>query len=295
MTEAALLSSISSAVTVKGATKIVGVFGDPIAHTLSPKMHNFAFAQLNLDFIYLPFLVHRENLKSAVESIRNLNLAGVNVTIPHKEAILPYLDELTPLAQAIGAVNTVWNRRGKLIGHNTDSPGFLTSLKEDGKFDPRNKRAVILGSGGTARAISAALLESGIKKLVIVNRTFERGQTLVSQLKKFSQQPEIYAAKLSAEILREELRNSDLFLNATPTGMDTTALAFQAEKFLSPHLFVFDALYAKATPLLLAAQRAGAAYLGGLGMLIRQGALSFSLWTGVEPPVNFMRQSLENK
>lgn len=273
----------------------MGLFGDPVTTTLSPKMQNAAFQALGLDFVYVPFQVKAEHLKAAVEAVRSLGIVGVNVTIPHKEAVIPYLDELTPLAKAIGAVNTIFHNRGKLVGHNTDAPGFLGSLKEDGKFSPEKKRAIILGAGGTARAISVALLEQGIKKLVILNRTLARAETLVSQIKKVSAHTEITAAALSATKLQDELRDCDLFVNATPTGLDTAAIALPAERFLSPHLFVFDCVYAKVTPLLLAAQRVGASSLGGLGMLVRQGALSFSIWTGEEPPVELMRKFLEVK
>lgn len=285
------------AVRISGTTKIVGIFGDPVIYTLSPKMHNFAFNHLHLDFAYLPFLVKPRDLESAVKSIRSLNLAGVNVTIPHKEAILPYLDEVTPLAKTIGAVNTICHRGGRLIGHNTDASGFLTSLREDGFFNPLNKRVLLLGAGGTARAMSVALLESGIQKLTIVNRTPDRAKILELKLGELypASKKHISCRTLTADVLREELSECDLLLNATPAGLDTPALAVSAEKFLSPQVFVFDAVYAKVTPLLAAALRIGAPHLDGMGMLVRQGALSFSLWTGVEPPVKLMRQALEGK
>ena len=279
---------------VQGTTKTVGIFGDPVTYTLSPKMHNAAFTKLGLDYVYVPFLVKPENLGNAVEAIRILNLAGVNVTLPHKRTILPYLDSLSASAQKIGAVNTIVNRRGKLVGENTDATGFLDSLKKDGNFNPKNKRAVILGAGGTACAMSVALLEAGVKKLVIANRTLKRAQDLVKHLKPVHGQAEILAADFSGERLLDELRDCDLLANATPTGIDSSYFPFSADKFLSADIFVFDAVYS-ATPLVTAAKERGAAALNGLGMLVRQGALSFSLWTGEDPPIEIMRQALVEK
>ena len=286
---------VSAIFPVKGTTKVVGIFGDPVTYTLSPQMHNFAFQSLGLDFVYVPFLVKSENLKSAVDAMRSLGIVGVNVTIPHKEAVIPYLDELTPIAKIIGAVNTILNNFGKLVGHNTDASGFMNSLREDGKFNPQDKRAVILGAGGTACALSVALLESGIKRLVIVNRSNERARALVAKLNKISSKLEVRAVPWRAEILKDELKNCDLFVNATPTGIDTPSLSFPAEKLILSQTFVFDCVYATVTPLLVAAQKAGASSLGGIGMLIRQGALSFSIWTGQAPPVELMRKALDVK
>ncbi|MBI2915883.1 MAG: shikimate dehydrogenase [Elusimicrobia bacterium] len=272
---------------VKGTTKLVGIFGDPVTYTLSPRMHNSVFSELHLDFVYVPFQVREKDLKKAVEAIRSLQMVGVNVTIPHKQTVIPYLDEISPLAQKIGAVNTIVHRNGRLVGHNTDAPGFLTSLREDGPFDPENKRAVLLGSGGTAHAISVALLDAGIQNLVILNRTLERAQELVRRLKKSYGSRDISAESLSVPVLKKSLERADILLNATPTGIDSLTVP------IPTHLFVFDAVYAKVTPLLTLAKQAGAVTLGGLGMLVHQGALSFSLWTGLEPPVQLMKKSLE--
>ncbi|OGR78211.1 MAG: shikimate dehydrogenase [Elusimicrobia bacterium RIFCSPLOWO2_02_FULL_39_32] len=275
--------------TIKGTTKIVGIFGDPINFTLSPQMHNYAFSELNLDFVYLPFLVKEEKLKGAVEALKSLNLVGVNVTIPHKQSIIPYLDECSPLAKKIGAVNTIINRHGRLIGDNTDAPGFLSSLKEDGQFDPLGKKAVILGGGGTAHSIAVALLDSGIKKIVVLNRTLERAQDLIAHLKKWYPNSDLTCEKFSSDSLNHAIRECDLFLNATPSSVELNS------NLISPSLFVFDAQYAKATSLLISAKNSGATCLGGLGMLIHQGALSFSLWTGEKPPVSLMKKALEGK
>ena len=280
-------------ISVRGTTKVTGIFGDPVVYSLSPKMHNHAFAKLNLDFVYVPFLVKKEDLKKAVESIRGLNLAGVNVTIPHKETIIPLLDSLSPLARTIGAVNTVLNNRGKLVGYNTDAPGFLSSLREEGKFNPKGKSAVLWGAGGVAHAMGVALLEAGIKKILVLNRTYARGKDLAKRLKKLAKTAEVSALEVSSSAVLKELRECDLFLNATPSGIDAGSFPAAPEKFLSPGVLVFDAVYSKVTPLILAAKRNDAPYLNGLGMLARQGALSFSLWTGAEPPFDLMREALE--
>ena len=136
---------------ITGEAQVVGIWGDPLAQSLSPKMHNFAFKALGLNWIYVPFQVRAENLKAAVESLRALNFVGVNVTIPHKENVVAFLDELSPIAQQIGAVNTIVNRQGKLCGDNTDAPGFLNAIKEQTQFNPKSKRAVLLGAGAKGK------------------------------------------------------------------------------------------------------------------------------------------------
>lgn len=266
---------------IKKSTKITGIFGDPVAQSLSPKMHNHAFEKLGLDYVYIPFLVKPADLKSAVEDIRRLNVVGVNVTIPHKEAILPYMDELSPEAKKIGAVNCVINNHGKLTGDNTDGKGFIASLIEDGLFNPWGKSAVIWGAGGAARAVAFSLFDEGLDSLTIVNRSEERAQNLAEALPS----PSVRAMGTDDKNLAGILKDCNIFINASPEGTKNTG-------FLSPSVFVYDAVYAKETPLLKAAKAAKSPHLGGLGMLIRQGALSFSLWTGKEPPVNLMKEAL---
>ena len=262
--------------------KITGIFGDPVSHSLSPKMHNFAFDKLGIkDWIYLPFHVKPKDLKAAVEDIRKLNIAGVNVTLPHKEAVLPLMNELSPEAKKIGAVNTIINDNGKLTGDNTDGMGFISSLKADGDFDPKGKRAILWGAGGAARAMAFSLLEAGVKSLSIANRTPERAKNLVADLSHKSVQ------WLKMEDVAETLIVSDLYVSAAPESMKD--IKFQ------PTMFIYDVVYGEFTPVLEAAKMAGARCLGGLGMLVRQGALSFSHWTGKEPPVSVMREVFDAK
>jgi len=167
---------------ISGTTKVCGLFGDPVAHSFSPAMHNAAFSVLGLDYVYVPFLVAPGDLEAAVRAIRALNLAGVNVTVPHKEKILPLLDGLTPEAAAAGAVNTIVPAQGKLIGDNTDGAGFLRALKLSAGFAPEGKRVLVLGAGGAARAVSAALARAGAAEIWIAARNDARAAALARAL-----------------------------------------------------------------------------------------------------------------
>ena len=272
---------------IKESTRITGIFGDPVSRSLSPKMHNYAFEKLGLDYKYIPFWVKPADLKSAVEDILKLNIAGVNVTIPHKETILKMMDWVEENAKVIGAVNTVVNEGGRLKGYNTDGTGFMSSL-EDVNFnlDPQ-QTAVIWGAGGAARAIAFSLSQAGVGKLILINRTFERAKKLARDLK------EAVAMDTTDKRLADILKKCDIFINTSPAGLE--GFPVQPSKFLSPKVFVYDALYHKTTPLLEEAGKAGARFSGGLGMLIHQGARSFSLWTRGRAPVDLMREALNDQ
>ena len=278
---------------IDGKTKVTGVFGYPVEHSLSPLFHNAAFASLGIDFTYLPFAVKPEELKIAVESIRSLSMVGVNVTIPHKEKVLPYLDEISPEAKAIGAVNTIHNKRDRLTGYNTDGDGFIESLIKQGGFDPKDKNVFLLGAGGAAYAISFALIESGIKKLILVNRTYSKGKGLLEHLKK------IFQDKCQLSLVEFEERNSsfvmseiDLLINATSLGMYPGDPSLIAPEVLPPNIFIYDVVYNRKTPLLKLAEEKKLASLGGLEMLVYQGALSFEIWTGQKAPIKIMKEAL---
>lgn len=278
---------------IDGKTKVTGVFGYPVEHSLSPLFHNAAFARLGLNFVYLPFAVKPGELKMAVKSIRSLNMVGVNVTIPHKEKVLPYLNEISPEAKAIGAVNTIHNKEGKLIGYNTDGDGFIESLKKQGGFDPKNKSVFLLGAGGAAYAISFALIKSGIKKLVLVNRTYSKGKALLEHLR------EIFQYKCQLSLVEFEERNSsfimneiDLLINATSIGMHSGDPLLITPEILPPNIFIYDVVYNRKTPLLKLAEEKKLTSLGGLDMLVYQGALSFEIWTGQKAPVKIMKEAL---
>jgi shikimate dehydrogenase len=217
-------------------------------------------------------------------------VVGFNVTVPHKEAVCPLLDEVTKSAASIGAVNTVVNRGGRLAGYNTDAEGFLRALKEEGAFQARGKRALLLGAGGSARAVAFALAQEGAEVLTIANRTLERAQALAQAVKPLL--PEVYILPLVGGVLAREAARSHLIVNCTALGMrggpaegESPLTAAQ----IPPTCLVYDLVYNPAvTPLLQEAARAGAQTLGGLPMLVYQGAESFRLWTGREPPLEVM-------
>jgi len=282
-------------------TMVVGVMGWPIEHSVSPAMHNAAFAALGLDGCYLAFAVPPQRLPEAVRGVRALGLRGVNVTVPHKQAVIALMDELTPEAARIGAVNTILVRGGSvidgattsegpaLVGHNTDASGFLAALREAG-FEPRGCRALVLGAGGAARAVVYALASVGAQ-VTILNRRPERAAALAAEYASF-----FPAARLSAEILAPEVLarvapGADLVVNATSLGMapaiDTTP--WPEETPFPAGGLLFDLVYnPRQTRCMNQALAAGARALDGLRMLVYQGAEAFQLWTGVRPPADVM-------
>lgn len=279
---------------INGKTKIVGIIGHPVTHTLSPAIQNAAFSFLKLNYVYVPFDIKPEKLKDAIFSLKTLNIVGFNVTIPHKEDIIPFLDELDETATKIGAVNTVINKNGKFTGYNTDCEGFTETLQKDANFNVENKNAVVIGAGGVARAIVYALLKNKIKKLTIANRTLENARKIADNFKKYFNigieiLPLDDLSKLSIEI-----RNADIVINATAVGMEGVNGLLTLENFLHEDLFVFDAIYSKSTPLLTATKIKKIPSMNGLGMLVRQGAKAFKLWTGIDAPIDIMFKSLEN-
>ncbi len=282
---------------ISGKTKIFGIFGYPIEHTLSPLMHNSAFKYLGLDYIYLPFEVRPSNLKDAVSGIRGLDIKGVNVTIPHKERIIEFLDELTEEAKLIGAVNTVLNREGRLIGTNTDGPGFLEALKEGLGFLPQDKNAFLLGAGGAARAILVSLAINGTKRVVVANRNPKRAEGLIDQYRTIFKSTELIAIPLERRIISNYLKESNIFINATPIGMKNINGEVNIPlEDLPRDAVLFDTVYnPKETCFLLRAKALGIKGINGLGMLCYQGALSFEFWTGKKAPVQIMMETLEKE
>ena len=273
---------------VSGKTKLCGVIGDPIEHTMSPAIHNAAFAQMGLDYFYVPFHVKTEELGRAINGMRALNIRGLNVTIPHKVAIIPLLDELDPLAERIGAVNTVTNDDGVLKGYNTDASGFLQALLERG-IEPKGKRVVILGAGGASRAISFILAERGAH-LFILNRQLKKAEELSSRLSTTFEK-EVKALQLAAENLAQVLDGADILVNATSVGMSPNIKETPVpSNLLRPGLVVVDIVYNPIkTRLLREAEEAGAETVSGVDMFVWQGALAFEIWTGVKAPIELMR------
>ena len=273
---------------ISGRTKLCGVIGDPIEHTMSPAMHNAAFASMGLDYVYLPFRVKKEALGRAIDGMRALNIRGLSVTIPHKVAAIPFLDKLDPLAKKIEAVNTITNDDGVLTGSNTDAGGFLQALLERG-IEPKEKNVVVLGAGGASKAISFILAERGAH-VVILNRLLKRAEELAGRLSTLFN-IEVKALGLVEASLKEVLRVGDILVNATSVGMSPSVdETLVPAKLLRQDLVVVDVVYNPIkTRLLREAEEAGAEIVSGLDMFVWQGALAFEKWTGVKAPVELMR------
>jgi shikimate dehydrogenase len=274
---------------ISGKTKICALIGDPVEHTMSPAMHNAAYKKLGLDYVYIPFSVKPEWLAKAVNGLRALNVTGFNVTIPHKVAVIPLLDGMDPLAEQIGAVNTVVNEDGKLLGSNTDAEGFLKALQENG-IEPKDKKVVVLGAGGASRAISYILAQNGAR-VTIANRRQELDWAVAISkliLKDFRVEVKVYELGQ----LPEAIDNTDLLVNATSAGMSPNNEASPVPtQLLSKVPAVFDIVYNPLeTRLLREAKAAEAKTISGVDMLAWQGALAFEKWTGQKAPVNLMRR-----
>jgi len=271
---------------INGKTKIIGIIGKNIENSLSPLIHNQIILKNSLNFCYLPFQVAETNLGKAIQGIKALNIKGVNITFPYKEKAIKFIDEVEESAQRIGAVNTIVNNKGILTGYNTDVIGFKKSLQEDGKFATKGKRAVILGAGGSARAVAYALLEEGIEEVYIFNRTPEKAEKIKQDLSSFFPESSIYVFLLEEENLKNKIERAHLIVNTTSLGMppkiDYTPLP--DEKLFHPDLLVYDLIYHPAKTLFLRqAEKAGAKIINGLPMLVYQGIESFCLWTGLKP------------
>ncbi|MEO8604839.1 MAG: shikimate dehydrogenase [bacterium] len=272
---------------ISGHTRVVGIIGDPVAHSRSPAMHNAAFAALGLDWVYVPFAVDAAAVGSAVAAVRALGLAGVNVTVPHKEAVLAHCDALTPLARRVGAVNTIVNRDGRLLGDNTDVYGFAQTLRET-RQRLRGRHAVVIGAGGAARAVLVALADAGVARLTLANRTPARARALAKRRRGMR----VAVVPLAALAEATTLADAAVVVNTTSaalSGSDFPNLAYDA----TPRgcLFV-DLLYGHATPFLAGAARAGRRHVDGGAMLLHQGARAFTLWTGRRAPIAVMRAAL---
>jgi shikimate dehydrogenase len=281
-------------VTISGTTRVVGLFGYPVEHSFSPLMHNRAFAQAGLDYIYVPFPVPPESVAAAIAALPALGLAGVNVTIPHKQAVIPHLDALSRTAELIGAVNTIQVTEGpRLVGHNTDASGFAAALRRHG-VALAGQRMLLLGAGGAARAVAfqAALDHCGEVALCDVEEG--RADTLAADLARHFPALEVRAVSQVGAGLGDALAAATLLVNATPLGMhggDRYPIELDG---LHSRLFVFDLVYNPLeTPLLAAARRRGVPGCNGLAMLALQGAESFAMWTGAPPPGELMLTTLE--
>lgn len=278
--------------TINSETKLLGLIGNPTRHSLSPLIYNTAFRVLGLNMAYMAFTVERDCLEEALTGMTALGFKGFNVTIPHKEAVIPYLDSIHSEAKMIGAVNTVVINQGRLYGYNTDGVGFLRSLEEN-NITPVDKEIVLLGAGGAAKAVATVLALKGAKGIIIANRSLSRGQELAARINSMGVSSQAFSlGDLSKKV---DLDQIDIVINATPVGMYQNKNSdLIAVNSLSRHCIVCDLVYgSKKSSLLQQAQKLGLAAIDGSGMLLYQAAEAFSLFTGLVPPVAEMRKELD--
>jgi len=274
-------------------TELLGIIGFPVSHSLSPLMHNAVFESMGMDYCYLPLEVEPSRLRSALSAVRHLRFRGLNVTIPHKQRIMAFLDEITPEAELIGAVNTVEIRKGRLIGHNTDGRGFLKSLREDAGVSVRGNRILILGAGGAARAVAFQSALEGAASVQIANRSPARAAGLVRDLARPPLRYSASAVRWSGSSLKDGASNADIIINATAVGLKKGDPSPLPAGVIKPEQVVLDLIYSPpVTSLIRQAIRSGAKAVNGLGMLVHQGALSFEIWTGRPPLIFVMREAL---
>ena len=279
----------------------LGVFGDPVAHSLSPEMQNAALRACEIEAQYARFHIRPNELRAALRFLRNLDLVGVNLTVPHKIAGFGQIDEADESASRVGAVNTIRVLDKRLIGSNTDGEGFLRAVRSEFSVDLRDLRVLIIGAGGgTGRAIAWQCALENCERLVVVNRTLEKANALAERLRSFFMEARVLgpAARLEAvaweeSVMRMQLADIDLIVNATPLGMNPSDAAPILGRLIAPHHMVFDCVYGPSkTALLRAAEQAGARSANGISMLLHQGALSFSIWFDRDPPIDAMRAAL---
>jgi shikimate dehydrogenase len=279
----------------------LGVFGDPVAHSLSPEMQNAALRACEINAQYARFHIRANELRSALRFLRNLDFVGVNLTVPHKIAGFAQIDEADESTSRVGAVNTIRVRDRKLVGSNTDGEGFLRAIRTEFSVDVRDLRVMIIGAGGgTGRAIAWQCALENCERLVLVNRTLEKAIGLAGQLRRFFSGPRVLGPTARLEgvaweesAIRMQLADIDLIVNATPLGMNPSDPAPIPTRLLAPHHMIFDCVYRPSkTALLRAAEEAGSRGVNGLSMLLYQGALSFSIWFDRDPPIEAMRKAL---
>ena len=275
-------------------TQLVGIIGNPLAHSISPFFQQAAFDYLNISARYEMWPTRRNEFYQNIKKLFGVEYLGANITIPYKEEVIKYLDDLDSKAKLIGAVNTIVKKNNKLIGYNTDAFGFIRSIESKSDFCFEGKKVLIIGAGGAARSAIFSLIEKGIKSLVIANRTLERANNLAEEISEFVQ---LEISDLESLYFQKLVGESDLIVNASSVGMAHTTLnsknLIKADWFSSKSL-VFDMVYNPiVTPLITEARKAGAESINGLAMLIYQGASSFNLWTNKEAPIQIMTNAAE--
>ena len=278
----------------------LGVLGDPVAHSLSPRIQNAALKHSKLNMQYARFQIAPNELKDALPRIRDLDFVGINLTVPHKIAATALVDELDENTKRVGAINTIKIENGKLRGFNTDGRGFARAIREEFSVDLRDLRVMILGAGGAGRALAVQCAKENCERLVIANRTLEKSNKLADELRGFFSGPRVLGpvARLQAipweeNAFRFQIANVDLIVNATPLGLNRSDPSPIPARLLEPHLMIYDTVYAEhQTPFVSAALEAGARAANGLSMLLHQGELAFEIWFGREAPIDAMRGAL---
>ena len=279
---------------VKATTNIYGIFGHPVKHSLSPDMHNSAFNTLGLNSVYVAFDIAPDNIEEATRAIRVMGIKGINITIPHKQTIISFLDEVSPDAKLTGAVNTVKNENGKLWGFNTDVGGFLRAIREDLDFSPEGNTLFLIGAGGAARAVLSAFCMNGGAVVYIADIIQAKAIELANQFKANFQNIAIETvAPDDQNILKQKFGEADILVNASPAGMDGVGSHDIPLTSLNKNAVVYDLVYKPPnTKLLNDAKELGHKASGGLTMLLYQGAESFEIWTGERAPVEIMKKAL---
>jgi shikimate dehydrogenase len=277
----------------------LGVFGDPVAHSLSPQMQNAALEKSGLEMSYGRFEIAPSELQAALGLLPGLDFVGVNLTVPHKIAALPLVGETDETARQVGAINTIKLERGKLRGFNTDGQGFSRAIREEFSVDLRDLRVLVFGAGGAARAIALECAKENCERLVIANRDPQKANQLVESLRGFfagprvlGPVPRLQAVAADEAALRFQIANSDLVVNATPLGLNHGDAAPIPARLLAPHLMIYDTVYASGpTAFVSGAIEAGARAANGLSMLLHQGALAFEIWFDRAAPIEAMRKA----
>jgi shikimate dehydrogenase len=270
---------------------VVGIIGDPVAHSFSPAMHNAAFAAIGLDWVYVPLPVAAADVRDAVRAVRALRLAGVNVTVPHKESVVRYVDALSPLARRVGAVNTIVNRAGRLYGDNTDVRGFVNALGAH-RASMRGRHAVVIGAGGSARAVLTGLMGTGIGRITLANRTVARARAVARRLRDGAS---ITVVALDALCDARYLADAALIVNTTSAALQGAVSPIVDYRATPSNCIFYDLSYGAETEFLRRARRARRSTIDGSEMLVQQGACAFTLWTRCRAPIPVMRAALGRK
>lgn len=279
---------------IKGTTSLIGLLGSPIRHSRSPHMQNSAFKKLGLDYVYLAFNIEDGDIKKGIDAMKTLKVKGFNVTMPHKQKVVELLDEVTQDSRIMGSVNTVLNDNGKLIGYNTDGKAFVKAI-EAYNIEYKDKKVVMVGAGGAARAIAIQLAFDGVGEIVIMNRNFNKAQEIIETINSNIPNYKARVVELDELCLKRELIDSSILINCTSLGMGASLdqSIISNSETLHKNLFVADIIYDPLkTKLLTQAEEVGCKIMNGIDMMTYQGALAFKIWTGEDMPIEYIKEVL---